>query len=59
MIPCRNIKDILQRVRALAVTLCVVLLFLQNAVAQDTVRTNEITVPAIGTKKKHSSGRCR
>lgn len=57
MIPCRNIKDILQRVRALAVTLCVVLLFLQNAVAQDTVRTNEITVPAIGTKKKHSSGK--
>ena len=51
MIPCRNIKDILQRVRALAVTLCVVLLFLQNAVAQDTVRAKELTVSAKDTTK--------
>ena len=55
MIPSRNIKDILQRVRALAVTLCVVLLFLQNAVAQDTVRTKEVTFTANDTTKKPAS----
>lgn len=42
MIPRRNITDAMQRVRALAVTLCVVLLFLQNAVAQDTVKGFEM-----------------
>ena len=40
MIPSWNIKTLLQRVRALTVTLCVVLLFLQNAAAQDTIKTN-------------------
>ena len=38
MIPFRNIKTQLQRVGALAVTLCVVILFSQTAVAQDTIK---------------------
>lgn len=42
MIPSWNIKTHLQRVRAVAVTLCVVILFLQNAVAQDTIKPYEI-----------------
>lgn len=54
MIPSWNIKTLLQRVRALAVTLCVVLLFLQNAAAQDTVRVKEVTVSAKDTTKRHS-----
>lgn len=40
MIPSWNILTRLQRVRAASVTLCVVLLFLQTAVAQDTIKTN-------------------
>ncbi len=54
MIPCRNIKDNVQRVRALAVTLCVVLLFLQNVAAQDTVKVKEVTVSAKDTTRRHS-----
>ena len=41
MIPSWNILTRLQRVRAAAVTLCVVLLFLQTAVAQDTIKPVE------------------
>ena len=55
MIPSWNIKTLLQRVRALTVTLCVVLLFLQNAAAQDTIKTNpggNTTVIQTKTHKK-------
>ena len=55
MIPSWNIKTLLQRVRAAAVTLCVVLLFLKNAVAQDTIKTNaggNATVVQTKTHKK-------
>ena len=55
MIPSWNIKTLLQRVRAAAVTLCVVLLFLQNAAAQDTIKTNaggNSTVVKTKTHKK-------
>ena len=51
MIPCGNIKDNVQRVRALAVTLCIVLLFSQHVVAQAPVKTATVGISPFDTSK--------